>query len=58
MRSEFLPNYIQNLEVKSTSITRKEIDVAALIKFLGRMCMFLALVCSVVIISECIVRWI
>lgn len=44
--------------MKSVSITRKEIDVAALIKFLGRMHIFLVLVCSVVIISECIVRWI
>ena len=49
---------MQNLEVKTTFITRKEIDVAALIKFLVHMHMFLVLVCSVVIISECIVRWI
>lgn len=49
---------MQNLEVKTTFITRKEMDVAALIKFFVHMHMFLVLVCSVVIISECIVRWI
>ena len=48
MRSEFHPNCIQNLEVKSTYITRKEIDDAALIKFLECIHLLLVLVYSAV----------